>query len=400
MPSQAFIPVMSKSGRVNNDLGAYSAAIGWDECETGQTDPFHRWRAFFNFDTSSIDDSAVIISVTFSVRRRTDPLGDPETYVLRFSIGTFIGAALDGNVQEWGAGTEVASVSAKPADKDMVPFSSAAHALVNLTGDTDVKLWDDSSIGGGDSNYGTNFNKNSGQLCKLNITWTVPQLGVATVTGKGTASAAGTVSGGIEGVATATGVGTVSASAVLEVPGVATVKGVGTTTATAVLEVPGAATVKGVGTAAGTAVQELPSTATVKGVGAAAGIAVLEIPGTATATGVGEATAAGTVEGVLFGVATATGVGTVLASAVVEIPGAATATGVGEAAGDATLWLSGKATALGVGSAAGSATLWLSGVATVKGVGTAAAAGTVLGNIAHWGEPLEVYTGGPQRGAY
>ena len=124
----------------------------------------------------------------------------------------------------------------------------------------------------------------------------------------------------------------------------------------------------------------------------------LEVLGTGTATGVGEAAGAGTLW--LTGTATATGVGEATGAAVLEVPGAATVVGVGEATGAAVLELPSSATVKGVGEATGDATLWLSGVATAIGVGTAAAAGTVLGNIAHWGEPLEGYTGGPRHEPY
>lgn len=430
----------AKSGRITLIGGPYTAYTGWAECETGRLTPFNRWRAFFSFDTSSIPDTAVIISCTMSLRRRADPVGDPETYLLWFSIGTFIGAALDGNAGEWNGGTAVTSLSVKPADKETVDLTSAAYPYVNKTGDTDLKLWDDSSEGGGDPSWATRFNKNAGNLCKLNVEWTIPNLGVATATGRGTASAAGTVSGGIEATATATGIGTASASAVLEVPGSATVKGVGTASASAVLEIPGAATATGVGTAsaagtvegilfgvatatgvgkataaavltipgAGTAtgvgaasakgVQVFEGAATATGIGEATAAAVLVIPGAATATGIGTAAGAGTVEGVLFGVAIATGIGAASGAAVLIIPGVATATGVGAASGDATLWLTGIVSATGIGSAAAAATLWLSAVATATGIGTASGVGVVGGNIARWGERCETYAGGPSRG--
>ena len=380
MPDQAFSPTLTKSGRVNKDLGVYTAATGWDEVATGQTNAFHEWRGFLSFDTSSMDDTAVVTSVSLTVRRRGDPLGAPETYVLRFSIGTFIGAALDGNSQEWGAGNEAASVSAKPVDKDVVTFSSATHGSVNPEGDTDVKLWDDSTVGSGDESYATNFNKNVASLCKLNIIWVIPELGVATVTGKGTASAAGMVSGGIEADATATGVGTAAGAAVLELPSTATATGVGA--------------------AAGAAVLELPSAATATGIGTAAGDATIWLTVTAAATGVGTATGAGTVEGVLFGVATATGAGAATGAAVLEIPGTATATGAGAATADATIWLAGVAIATGIATATGDGTIYLGGTATATGMGSVLATGTVYGNIAHWGEPCEIYAGGPSRGAW
>jgi hypothetical protein len=389
----------AKSGRVNLDTGVYTATTGWDNCETGRTTGVNRWRAFFSFDTSALPDDAVIERVTMNIRRRADGLGDPQTYWLKFSIGTFIGAALNGDAGEWAAGTQCKALDAKPADKADVIMNTVALGLVNRTGDTDLKLWDDSIQGTGDPTWETNFNKNTSFRCKLYVRYTEPRSAIAT--GVGTASADGTVSGSsINGTATATGVGTASATATLVIPGAATATGVGTAAGSAVLEVPGTGTATGVGTASGTATLEIPGAATATGVGTAAADATLWLMATATATGVGTASAAGTVSGVSYGTATATGIGTATGAAVLEIPGAGTATGIGTASGQATIWLTGIATATGVGTASGEAIIWLTAVATATGVGTATAVGTVLGNIAYWGEPCETYTGGPQRGAH
>jgi hypothetical protein len=386
----------AKSGRVNLDSGVYTATTGWIDCETGRTTAFNRWRAFFSFDTSALPDDAVIERVTMNIRRRADGLGDPQTYWLKFSIGTFIGAALNGDAGEWAAGTQCKALDAKPADKANVIMNTVALGLVNRTGDTDLKLWDDSTQGTGDPTWETNFNKNTSFRCKLYIRYTEPRSAIAT--GVGTASADGTVSGSsINGTATATGVGTASGGAVLEIPGAATATGVGAGSASAVLEIPGTGTATGIGAASGSAVLEVRGAATATGIGTAAADATLWLMATATATGVGTASAAGTVSGVSYGTATATGIGTAAGAAVLEIPGAGTATGIGTASGAGVLWLTGVATATGVGTAVGEATLWLGGVATATGIGSATAAGTVMGNIAYWGEPCEVYTGGPRR---
>jgi len=267
----------AKSGQLVRVGASYYPYVGWDQCKTGEYfTPGVLWRAFLSFDTSSIPAHYQIEWVYVRIRRGSDPAGEPETYALKFSIGSFIGAALDGNVGEWDGGDLMVTLDAKPADKttlDLADDGEDPRSYVNKSGDTDIKIWDASTKGSGDDSWGTVFNADTATRCKLYVGYSVPS-------------------------GTATGVGTAAGTAVLEVPGTATATGVGTATGTAVLEVPGTATATGVGTATGTA--------------------VLEVPGTATATG----------------------------------------------------------------------------------VGTAAAAGVVSGNIAHWGEPLEGYTGGPQRGAY
>ena len=262
----------AKSGRVNLDLGVYTATTGWDECETGRTTMFNRWRAYFSFDTSALPDDAVIEKVTMTIRRRADGLGEPETYVLKFSIGTFIGANLDGDAAEWTAGTQCQTLTVKPADKQSVVMDTVALALVNRTGDTDLKLWDDSIQGIGDPTWETNFNKTTLERCRLRIQYTEPRAAIAT--------------------------------------------GVGTASASATLVIPGAATATGIGTASAAGVQVLPRSAVATGIGTASAAAMMVLTGSATATG----------------------------------------------------------------------------------VGTASAAATVSGNIAHWGEPCEIYAGGPRRG--
>lgn len=301
MPSLAFDFDNAKSGRINKDMSVYTATIGWAECETGQNnDPFHTSRAFFSFDTSSIDDTAVITLVSFTVRRRADPFGEPDTYVLRFSIGTFIGEALDGNSQEWGAGYEVADLDVKPADKQTVIFSSQAHTRVNPIGDTDVKLWDDSSQGGGDPTWATCFNKDSAFRCHLNVTWVVPQLGVVTATGSGSVLAVGTVIAA--GSATLTGVGSTSATAVQVLPGSATITGVGTVLATGhvFLEVVGSATLSGIGTVVAVAAVTAVGSATATGVGTVLAVGVVTAVASATVTGSGTVVALGTVIALLL----------------------------------------------------------------------------------------------------
>lgn len=367
----------AKSGRVNLDTGTYSSTTGWVECGTGRTTAFNRWRAFFSFDTSALPDEAVIEKVTMNIRRRADGYGEPETYVLKFSIGTFIGASLDGDVGEWTGGTQCQVLTTKPADKENVVMNTVALALVNRTGDTDLKLWDDSSQGTGDPSWETNFNKNTTFRCQLYIQYTEARAGIAT--GKGTSSAAGTYEAPLNGTATATGKGTSSGTAVLEIPGSATAVGKGTSSATAVQVLTRSASATGVGFAAGLALIILTATASVMGVGTASGAAVLEIPGSAAATGIATSSGAATysVEGT--GSAVVTGLGSTSGAAILEIPGSAAVTGVGTSSGAAVLEIPGAASVTGVGTSSGAGTYAVAGnaTATVTGKGSASGVATV-----------------------
>lgn len=193
-----FEPTMAKSGKVQYlPPSTYFAGTGWNVCETGYDGgiPLY-WRAFFSFDTSLIPDHAQIEAVSFRFRRRGDPLGDPETYRLKISIGTFIGSALNGTQEEYDAGELMVTLYARPADKDLVDLSTGGQnpcPYVNRTGETDIKVWDDSTQGSGDPSWNTYLNKDLSTLCKLEVVWSIPS---ASVTGKGFASCIGTVKRG------------------------------------------------------------------------------------------------------------------------------------------------------------------------------------------------------------
>lgn len=286
--------VDSKSGRIYWNGSSYTAYTGWAACQTGQDgDANHRDRAFFNFDTSSVPTGAVINSVKFLCRRRADPIGEPQTYQLQYYIGTFIGAALDGDVGEWTAGTICLTQVAKPLDKTTYDLGAAAVNALNDSGDTDLRLADNSTEGTGDATWGTNFNKTASLRCKLVVDYTEAELGTATVTGKGTASGSAVLE--LPNAATVTGMGSISATAVLEVPGAATVTGVGGSAGVAVLEVPGAATVTGAGTVEGFAAIWLTGVGTVTGAGSATGAPTVWLTATVTATGFGTVSAAGNI---------------------------------------------------------------------------------------------------------
>lgn len=178
----------------------YMATTGWDSCDVGQSPVTVAWGAFFSFDTSNLPDHADVTLVQFRVRRQGDPIGEPDDYEIRFAIGDIIGGSLDGNVGEWTAGTDVLTLYAKPADKTTLDLDSAACALVDKSGDTDIRIRDYSTQGGGSASWSTNFNYNVDTHCHLYVFFTVPS---ATATAVFSASCSATVTHAASASATA-----------------------------------------------------------------------------------------------------------------------------------------------------------------------------------------------------
>lgn len=167
----------------------YAAAVGWNFCDAGHIASMNMsWAAFFSFATSVIPDHAQIDVVQLFIRRRADPVGEPEDYRLKFSIGSFIGPALDGNAAEWTGGSLMVTRGIKPVDASWLDLGDDGQdpcLHINKTGTTDIKIWDDSTKGIGDDMWSTNFNTDTVTGCKLYIEFSVPS---ATATGIGTAS--------------------------------------------------------------------------------------------------------------------------------------------------------------------------------------------------------------------
>lgn len=321
--------VDSKSGKITyTPPSSYVAATGASNCQTGQNVIGGvKWRAYFNFDTSSLPDNALISSVEFLIRKNTaQPGGVPEIYYLKFSIGTFIGAALNGTPAEFTAGTLMVTLTEPPLDNTWLDLNQDSHSpelYVNRTGDTDLKVWDDSIQGTGDSYWGLNFNGKA--KCKLRITYTVPS---GTATGRGFASGAGTVTSSAS--SNATGKGLAQGEATVASAGSAMASGHG------LVELRASVIAAGSAAAAGRGAAEL--------------VAVVSAVGSAEATGLGAADALALV--VAAGVAAVTGRGTVEILATVTVLASGIATGHGAASCDA--WVqepSASATATGHGFA-------------------------------------------------
>jgi len=207
----------------------YIPTVGWNFCDAGRADSTGMdWGAFFSFDTSVLPDHAQIDSVSFCIRRRDDPMGEPQFYSLEFYIGSFIGATLDGNAGEWTGGSLMVTLSSKPADKTTLDLSTDGQdpcSHVDKTGTTDIKILDASMKGAGDDVWSTNFNQYEATPCKLSIMYSIPS---ATATGKGYASCIAEIIAVATG--SATGVGEVDASAIVTVDASGSATGVGTAT--------------------------------------------------------------------------------------------------------------------------------------------------------------------------
>ncbi len=329
MPSVVeFNFVDSKSGKITfTPPSFYMAATGYGNCQTGQdTSSGQKWRAFFNFNTSSLPDNALITKVEFLVRLNTaQPNGEPDTTYIKFSIGTFIGAALNGTSAEFEGGTLMVTLPVEPNDNtwlDLNQDSQHPENYVKRAGDTDIKVWDDSIQGGGDSYWGLNFNTAKAK-CKLRITYTVPS---ATATGRGTASVSATVAAA--GSAMATGRGTAEGSGKVASRGAATATGRGVVQATAAVAAMGSSISTGRGTAESTAAVTTFGSSTATGRGLIELTAIVIATAGAMATGRGTVVVTATV--VIHAFASATGRGTASCDGQAQGPTAsATATGRG-----------------------------------------------------------------------
>lgn len=284
------------SGKIVLVSSVYTASTGWANCRTGESVPAPRtwWRAYFQFDTSGIPDHADIISVDFIVSRaKTQPIGDPQFYHMRFSIGDIIGAALNGNVAEWDGGALVASLTAKPIHGQSVDLTSSSFPYINLTGNTDLKVWDQSSQGTGQSSWSFDFNRKTGigSKCQLKIAYSVPS---GTALGKGYASCSAEVTH--DASASATGEGT--AELIAEIERLASGTAVGWGFASCVAEVThhASASVDGQGFASLASYVEHDASASSVGQGFASLKGTTERVGAGTAVGRGFAFLAGSLQ--------------------------------------------------------------------------------------------------------
>lgn len=321
--------VDSKSGEVTfTPPSSYVAATGYASCRTGQnTITGSNWRAYFNFDTSSIPDHAQVTKVEFLIRMNTFQLeGMPDIYRLKFSIGTFIGAALDGNATEFNAGTLMVTLTgSKPTDNtwlDLDQQGGGPEPYVNRAGDTDMKVWDDSVQGGGDPSWSTDFNTSKAK-CRLRVTYQVP---TATATGRGTASAAASVMASGSAIATGNGTGQAAGSVMTTGSGAGT--GRGEARLVAVVLVAGTGSATGEGTAEASATVAAAGSGTASGQGLADLVAVVITVGSASVVGRGLAELDAVV--IVAASGGATGRGSAFCQGIAEnLSASATATGRG-----------------------------------------------------------------------
>jgi hypothetical protein len=221
--------IVAQLGRITRTGSNYVATLGALQCQTGQNvTAGTNWRGFLKYLTSSIPSyvsAEEIFLVYFRFRRRADPVGEPQTYALKISIGTWVGPTIDGNQAEFDGGTLVRTLSSKPADKQEEDLSSDGIdpvPLLNRSGQTDVKLWDDSTQGSGDASWGTNFNVATLTKCKLVVVW---QIILLTATGTGSASCGADIVRLGSAVATANGEAELAARAIYSADGLGTGEG-------------------------------------------------------------------------------------------------------------------------------------------------------------------------------
>lgn len=237
----------SKSGKITYlPPSSYVAATGWANCQTGQNQQTgENQRAFFNFDTSSLPDQAQIEKVEFLIHVPKIPAIDPVIYRVGISIGTFIGAALDGTTDEWNGGAYMVTLYSRPTSGTVVDLGATGNnpgAHVNRSGDTDIKVWD-YSIGDVDTWFWmTSFNT-SRDKCQLRITYSLPS---ATATGQGDATATAGIIHPASGVVT--GTGSVQAVASMVSTGTAVVTGRGAASVAPGVILPAGALATGRGT--------------------------------------------------------------------------------------------------------------------------------------------------------
>jgi len=291
LTSVVFNFIDSKSGKITySPSSGYVPATGWANCQTGQnTQSPQSWRAFFNFDTSSLPDNAQVTKVEFLIRVPNPPYFDPLAYRVGFSVGTFIGAALDGNAEEWVGGAYMVSLLSRATDNTWLDLAVAGNdptGFVNRTGDTDVQAFD-YSIGDTELWYWTTSFNMSKTKCQLRVTYSLPS---ATATGRGTTAAtAGVV---LPAAGIATGTGSVQVTAIVISAGSAEATGRGTIAASAGVILPAAALATGIGSVQVTAAVVITGAAAATGYGTAELVAAILASGVAIATGRGGATCA------------------------------------------------------------------------------------------------------------
>lgn len=338
----------SKSGKITyNPPSSYVAATGWANCQTGQNQQTNEnQRAFFSFDTSSLPDHAQIEKVEFLIYVPKIPAIDPIVYRVGISIGTFIGAALDGANDEWTGGAYMVTLYSRPTSGTVVDLGATGNnpgAHVNPSGDTDIKVWD-YSIGDFEHWFWmTSFNT-SRDKCKLRITYSLPS---ATVTGRGVTSTAAEIVLSAAGVAT--GTGSVQTIAWLVGTGSVAVTGRGAAEIATGLVLPAVALATGHGTSVAAVGQILPGVALATGYGPSQATAITISQASSVATGRGSSLASSYV--VMPVQLMATGVGSTQTAAVVDLTGSGIASGFGSAEMVATLDVSAGAVATGCGYA-------------------------------------------------
>lgn len=179
MPSSVFAFTDANSGKITKKTGfstTYTAATGSSNCQCGRdTNPpgFDNdwlWYAFFQFDTSALPNNAIILSADILViLAAVQPGGAPDTRAHSFYVGDFIGAALNGTAAEFTGGNLVQTIS----DVSDSTYYDIGTTNVNVSGNTDVCIRDESVKGAGDDAWGRSFNTTKVK-CELRVNYGLP----------------------------------------------------------------------------------------------------------------------------------------------------------------------------------------------------------------------------------
>lgn len=126
------------SGNILKSGFVYTATTGWASCQISYS-PITRdeRRAYFQFDTSSIPENAIIEKVELKL---IDAAAQPVNVTASGTIymGTFIGGTLNGDVGEWTAGNNVAMIAF--ASGTWFDLGSKGIANLSKTAETDIKI--------------------------------------------------------------------------------------------------------------------------------------------------------------------------------------------------------------------------------------------------------------------
>lgn len=169
-------PATSKTGDIEVDYSSGSPVWTVDTTtavpDTGFIpSPVWASRTYWNFNTSSLPPYAFVRKVEFYLSVFSALSGGPtcpSTWKTSFNVGTWIGAALD--VSDFWGGTYCAQVSGTPSTQ-WVDLGWTGVGAINLTGETDVMVYDQSNYSLPCAGWSVSLRKGGKSGCLLRVTW-------------------------------------------------------------------------------------------------------------------------------------------------------------------------------------------------------------------------------------